>query len=85
MQQFQKILVYTLELPVAGIMSTQTCREVSSDLKILHGAVKDMGSKLQSPFMSMSFMALLVIPKLKISDMGVFDVEKFDFVDLIKK
>ncbi len=76
---------YTLKLPVAGIMSTQSADKVSSDLKILHGAVRDMGSKLRSPFMSMSFMALLVIPKLKISDMGVFDVEKFAFVDLIKK
>jgi adenine deaminase len=47
--------------------------------------VKEMGSKLKSPFMTLSFMALLVIPKLKISDMGLFDVEKFDFVDLIKK
>ncbi len=80
-----KDTIYTLKLPVAGLMSTQRAEEVSSDLKILHDAVKDMGSKLQSPFMSMSFMALLVIPKLKISDMGVFDVEKFDFVDLIKK
>ena len=65
-------------------MSTKSALEVSSDLKILHDAVLYMGSKLKSPFMSMSFMALLVIPKLKISDMGLFDVEKFDFVELIK-
>jgi adenine deaminase len=74
----------TLKLPVAGLMSTETAIEVSSKLKILHNHVRDMGSNLISPFMSMSFMALLVIPKLKISDMGLFDVEKFDFVDLIK-
>jgi adenine deaminase len=43
-----------------------------------------MGTKLKSPFMSLSFMGLLVIPKLKISDKGLFDVEKFKFVDLIK-
>ncbi len=73
-----------LELPIAGLMSTKSATKVSSDLKILHDAVMNMGSKLKSPFMSMSFMALLVIPKLKISDMGLFDVEKYDFVDLIK-
>ena len=77
--------IYSLELPVAGLMSYKNVRDVSSDLRILHHAVKNMGSKLQSPFMSLSFMALLVIPKLKISDIGLFDVEKFDFVDLIQK
>lgn len=80
-----KDIFSTLELPVAGLMSTKSAAEVSSDLRILHHAVRDMGSKLGSPFMTLSFMALLVIPKLKISDMGLFDVEKFDFVDLIKK
>ncbi len=80
-----KDIFYSLELPVAGLMSTKSAAEVSSDLKILHHAVREMGSKLRSPFMSMSFMALLVIPKLKISDMGLFDVDKFSFVDVIKK
>jgi adenine deaminase len=75
---------YALELPVAGLMSTERVSKVSSELKILHNAVRDMGSNLKSPFMSMSFLALLVIPKLKISDKGLFDVEKFNFVDLIK-
>jgi adenine deaminase len=70
---------------VAGLMSNKSVLEVSSDLRLLHHAVEEMGSKLKSPFMTLSFMALLVIPKLKISDMGLFDVEKFDFVDLIKK
>lgn len=80
-----KDIFSSLELPVAGLMSNKSLAEVSSDLRILHHAVKEMGSKLKSPFMTLSFMALLVIPKLKISDMGLFDVEKFDFVDLIKK
>ena len=74
----------SLELPVAGLMSTKSVLDVSSDLRTLNRVVEDMGSKLQSPFMSLSFMALLVIPKLKISDRGLFDVEKFNFVDLIK-
>jgi len=75
----------SLELPVAGLMSTKSVLDVSSDLRTLNRVVEDMGSKLQSPFMSLSFMALLVIPKLKISDRGLFDVEKFDFVEIIKK
>ncbi|MGB7970148.1 MAG: adenine deaminase [Methanobacterium sp.] len=76
--------IYALELPIAGLMSTKSATDVSNDLKILHLAVENMGSKLRSPFMLLSFMGLLVIPKLKISDMGLFDVEKFNFVDLIK-
>ena len=76
--------IYALELPIAGLMSTKSSTDVSNDLKILHHAVENMGSKLRSPFMLLSFMGLLVIPKLKISDMGLFDVEKFNFVDLIK-
>ena len=76
--------VYALDLPIAGLMSTKSAADVSKDLKILHQAVEDMGSKLRSPFMLLSFMGLLVIPKLKISDMGLFNVEKFDFVEVIK-
>lgn len=77
-------IIYSLELPIAGLMSYKSLEVVSSDLKILHDTVKNMGSKLQSPFMTLSFMALLVIPELKISDKGLFDVKKFDFVNLIK-
>lgn len=76
--------VHSLELPIAGLMSNRSVLEVSNDLKKIHGTVEKMGSKLNSPFMSLSFMALLVIPKLKISDWGLFDVKKFDFVDLLK-
>jgi adenine deaminase len=75
---------HDLKLPIAGLMSTKNASDVSNDLNVLHRVVEDMGTKLKSPFMSLSFMTLLVIPKLKISDMGLFDVEKFNFVDLIK-
>ncbi len=74
----------SLKLPVAGLMSTMNVEKVSSQLNNLHEMVKSMGSNLQSPFMTLSFMGLLVIPKLKISDKGLFDVEKFQFVDVIK-
>ena len=75
---------HALELPIAGLMTTKSAIDVSNDLKILHHAVEAMGTKLKSPFMSLSFMGLLVIPKLKISDKGLFDVEKFKFIDIIK-
>lgn len=76
--------VHSLKLPIAGLMSTMNARDVSDQLTQLHEVVEDMGSNLTSPFMTMSFMALLVIPKLKISDKGLFDVESFQFVDVLK-
>jgi len=75
---------HSLNLQVGGIMSTDNAGEVALKLEALHSILADQGCKLASPFMSMSFLALLVIPKLKISDMGLFNVEKFEFVDIIK-
>ncbi len=75
---------HALNLPIGGLMSTETVGVVAYKLKRLQNALGKVGCKLTSPFMTMSFMALLVIPKLKISDRGLFDVEKFRFVDLIK-
>ena len=75
----------SLKLPIAGLMSNESADDVSLKLNILQKKVKEMGCKLSSPFMTMSFMALLVIPKLKISDRGLFDGEMFEFVDLIKQ
>ena len=76
---------YSLDLPIGGLMSTQTAEEIALKLETLHKLLVDMECKLASPFMTMSFLALLVIPKLKISDIGIFNVEKFEFVDLIKR
>ena len=76
--------VHSLKLPIAGLMSTMNAPDVSNQLTQLHDVVEDMGSNLTSPFMTMSFMALLVIPRLKISDKGLFDVENFHFVDVLK-
>ncbi len=75
----------TLTLPLAGLMSTQNAREVSKDLEELKTFAKRMGCGLESPFMTMSFLTLLVIPQIKISDQGLFDVDNFDFVDVIKR
>lgn len=69
-----------LPLPVAGIMSAEDGYEVGKKYKAIDAFAKTMGSKLGAPFMTLSFMALLVIPSLKISDKGLFDGNKFEFV-----
>lgn len=74
--------IMDLKLPIAGLMSDRTAEEVAKDLTMLKQLVNDMGSTLSSPFMTLSFLALLVIPNLKISDRGLFDVEKFEFVNI---
>jgi adenine deaminase len=72
----------SLQLEVAGIMSDVPCGTMASSYKQLSDMVTDMGSNLMSPFMTLSFMALLVIPELKLSDRGLFDGRKFEFTDL---
>lgn len=72
-----------LELPIAGLMSNDSVETLSLKLRNLQNIVKLLGCKLKSPFMTMSFLALLVIPSLKLSDKGLFDSNKFEFVDLV--
>ncbi len=74
-----------LALPVAGIMSAEDGYEVAQAYSQLDAMSKAMGSTLASPFMTLSFMALLVIPALKLSDKGLFDGEHFRFVNAIEK
>ncbi len=74
-----------LALPVAGIMSAEDGYEVAQSYSQLDAMSKAMGSTLASPFMTLSFMALLVIPALKLSDKGLFDGESFRFVNAIEK
>lgn len=73
---------FVLPLPVAGLMATGTCAEVGHAYQELDAAVKQWGSPLRAPFMTLSFMALLVIPALKLSDRGLFDGGKFEFTAL---
>ncbi len=70
---FEKIL----PLPVAGLMSNDDGYKVAEMYTRLDKAAKDLGSKLSAPFMTLSFMALLVIPHLKLSDLGLFDGDNF--------
>ncbi len=71
-----------LPLPVAGLMSDRPLGVIRSDYDALVDAAHEFGSTIHDPFMAMSFMALEVIPKLKLTDQGLVDVEAFDFVDL---
>jgi adenine deaminase len=67
-------------LPVAGLMSNEDGYHVAQQYSLIDKSAKEAGSKLASPFMTLSFMALLVIPHLKLSDLGLFDGDKFEFV-----
>ena len=75
--------VHLLELPVAGLMSTDDGYEVARRYTELDAMAKGLGSPLRAPFMTLSFMALLVIPKLKLSDKGLFDGEHFKFTSVV--
>ncbi len=69
-----------LPLPIAGLMSDQDGRAVARRYTALDAAAKRLGSKLDAPFMTLSFMALLVIPDLKLSDRGLFSAAQWGFV-----
>ena len=71
-----------LPLPVAGLMTALDAREVAEKSEGLKEVTAKLGCKLRNPFMTLSFLALPVIPKLKITDYGLVDVEKFEVVDL---
>lgn len=68
-----------LPLPIAGIMSNQDGHTVAQAYESLDAKAKQMGSTLHAPYMTLSFMALLVIPQLKLSDKGLFDGQTFTF------
>ncbi len=71
-------------LPVAGLMSPLDGYEIARDYASIDNFSKKLGSSLNSPFMTLSFMALLVIPSCKLSDKGLFDGEKFEFIKLFE-
>lgn len=71
-----------LPLPVAGLMSDRDGYAVARDYARIDGLAKSLGSQLAAPFMTLSFMALLVIPELKLGPPGLFDVNLFQPVDL---
>lgn len=74
---------YLLPLPVAGLMSAGDGYDTARRYSQLDRAAKALGSTLDAPFMTLSFMALLVIPHLKLSDRGLFDGDQFTFTELV--
>jgi adenine deaminase len=74
--------IKSLKLDIGGIMTTRSCEEIAADYDRLNKQTEAMGCRMKAPFMTLSFMALLVIPALKIGDQGLFDVRKFEKVSL---
>ena len=75
-------LLAHLPLPIAGLISDQPIEAVRDMVDELHGAFAQLGGKLEAPFMALSFLALPVIPSLKLTDQGLVDVERFEQVSL---
>ena len=77
-------IISQLPLPIAGLMSDKEFDFVVEKCDELNKAAHSIGCKLEDPFMTMGFLSLPVIPELKITDKGVFDTNKFDFVDIFE-
>lgn len=73
----------SLPLGIAGLMSAEPPRDVGSRIGLLQRRARELGCLLDWPFMTMSFLSLLVIPRLKIGDRGLFDVDAYRFVDAV--
>jgi adenine deaminase len=75
---------FVLPLPIAGLMSDLPCAEVAARYTALEHHARALGCPLRAPFMTLSFMALLVIPRLKLGDRGLFDADTFRFLPLFE-
>lgn len=78
-------VISKLPLPIAGLMSDKEFDYVLSKCDELNNAAHSIGCTLEDPFMTMGFLSLPVIPELKITDKGIFDTNKFDFVDIFEE
>ena len=78
-----KILA-SVALPIAGLLSNKTLSDVKDELEAANRATRELGCVVPEPFMALSFMALSVIPELKLTDRGLVDVNQFKFVDLFE-
>jgi adenine deaminase len=76
--------IISLPLEIGGIMSDRPVEEIAEKYQKISDAVKNCGCTMEAPFMSLSFMALLVIPELKISDKGLFKLSTFSYVPLFQ-
>jgi adenine deaminase len=75
-------VIGSIALPIAGLMSKHPVEAVHEEMQALLGAARRLGSTLHDPFMHLGFLALEVIPKLKLTDRGLVDVDKFEIVPL---
>lgn len=76
-------VVKSLALPIAGLMSNKSLEDVNQELKTMQRLVREMGINEDiDPFMTLAFLALPVIPEIKLTDRGLFDVTSFDFIDI---
>ena len=71
-----------LALPIAGLVSNKPANDVANELSQVANAATSLGVKIEAPFMALSFLALPVIPHLKLTDKGLVDVDKFSIVPL---
>jgi adenine deaminase len=76
------VVTAELPLPIAGLMSDRPLADVIAASEATVAAVHALGSSVESPFQSMAFLALSVIPSLKITDRGLVDVDRFEIVPL---
>jgi len=74
-----------LMLDIAGLMSSAPAENVALAYEQLNRTADNMGSTITSPFMTLSFMALLVIPELKLGDLGLFYIQRFEWTELFEK
>ncbi len=72
-----------IQLEVAGLMTSHNGKEIAEKYLQLNKIAKELGTNFKAPFMTLAFMALLVIPEIKLSDKGLFDGNKFEFINLI--
>lgn len=75
-------MAFSIQLDIGGIMSSKSCNETAREYDKINEIVRSMGCTMGAPFMTLAFMALLVIPDLKIGDRGLFDVNRFGLVPL---
>lgn len=75
-------LIGKLPLPIAGLMSDRSMKEVEEELEKITGVTRTLGVQIAEPFMELSFLSLPVIPEIKLTDQGLVDVNKFEIVDL---
>ena len=81
---YDETVLAQLPLPIAGLMSDQPIESVRRQLDEILAAARQLGSPLHDPFMALSFLALPVVPSLKLTDRGLVDVDKFELVSLFE-